>query len=69
MSEPIPESLKTPFVDAIKNYEMVAPKDRILVAVSGGKDSFTLLHLFGRLKEECFPDVTFAATKIRTDIT
>lgn len=69
MSQPVPAGLKEPFLEAIANYKMITPGDRVLVAVSGGKDSFTLLHLFGRLQQEVFPQVTFAATKIRTDIT
>jgi tRNA(Ile)-lysidine synthase TilS/MesJ len=48
---------------------MLEPGDQVLVAVSGGKDSFALLHLLGTLQAECFPEVTFTATKIRTDIT
>jgi tRNA 2-thiocytidine biosynthesis protein TtcA len=66
---PIPESLQKPFLDAIRDYRMIVPGDRVLVAVSGGKDSFTLLHLFGRLQETHFPDVEFIVTQIKTDIT
>ncbi len=69
MSTPIPAKLREPFLNAITDYGMLEPGDRVLVAVSGGKDSFSLLHLLGRLQEECFPEVTFIATKIRTDIT
>ena len=69
MSAPIPADLREPFLNAISDYKMLEPGDRVLVAVSGGKDSFALLHLLGRLQEECFPDVEFIATKIRTDIT
>ena len=69
MSTPIPVDLRDPFVNAIKDYQMLEAGDRVLVAVSGGKDSFALMHLFGRLQAECFPDVSFVATKIRTDIT
>lgn len=37
--------------DAIADFALVEEGDRILVAVSGGKDSYTLLHLLMRLRE------------------
>ena len=36
---------------AIDDFDLVEAGDRILVAVSGGKDSYTLLHLLNRLRQ------------------
>ena len=39
-------ALWTPFVKALKEFEMVKDGDRIAVAISGGKDSLLLSKLF-----------------------
>jgi len=44
----------------ISKYEMLNPKDKIMVAVSGGKDSVTLLHILTKI-ESAFPAVVLRA--------
>ena len=39
------QKLRRPIGKAIKNYNMIKDGDRVLVALSGGKDSLTMLHI------------------------
>lgn len=52
MSIPIspPKSLIRPIARAISEFGLIRPDDRVLVAVSGGKDSLSLLHALLHLK-------------------
>lgn len=43
------KQLWTPFIKAIKDYQLIEDGDRIAVAISGGKDSFILAKLFQEL--------------------
>lgn len=44
------------FIQAIKKYELLKPNDKILVCMSGGKDSFLMAKLFEELaKHSDFP--------------
>jgi len=47
----------------ISKYEMLRPNDMIMVAVSGGKDSITLLHILDKI-ENAFPDATLCAVTV-----
>ncbi|MCF0225558.1 MAG: tRNA 2-thiocytidine biosynthesis protein TtcA, partial [Fibrobacter sp.] len=44
------ESIWTPFITAIKRYELIKKNDRIAVCISGGKDSMLLAKLMQMLK-------------------
>jgi tRNA 2-thiocytidine biosynthesis protein TtcA len=45
-----PKSLLRPVGRAIKDFDMIREGDRILVGISGGKDSLSLLHLLLHLQ-------------------
>ena len=47
----------------ISRYEMFQPNDKIMVAVSGGKDSITLLHILNKI-EKAFPEATLCAVTV-----
>ena len=53
--------LFTPFVTAIKEYQLLSPGDRVAVCISGGKDSMLMAKLFQELQRHSdFPfDLTF----------
>jgi uncharacterized protein (TIGR00269 family) len=57
------KSIENKVRGTISKYEMFEPKDKIMVAVSGGKDSVTLLHILTKI-EKAFPDATLSAVTV-----
>ncbi len=57
------KSIENKVRGTISKYEMFGPKDKIMVAVSGGKDSVTLLHILTKI-EKSFPDATLSAVTV-----
>jgi tRNA 2-thiocytidine biosynthesis protein TtcA len=49
---------------ASHEYRLIEPNDRILVAVSGGKDSMTLLHLLREIKKRAPFDFSLVAVNL-----
>ena len=45
-----PTSLFRPFLEAVEEFKMIGDGDRVLVCLSGGKDSLSLLHVLRQFK-------------------
>jgi tRNA 2-thiocytidine biosynthesis protein TtcA len=50
--------------DTCRDYELLKPGDRVMVALSGGKDSYTLLHVLKQLARAHYPDVSLVAVHL-----
>jgi tRNA 2-thiocytidine biosynthesis protein TtcA len=63
--EPLEKRLGRAVARAITDFRMIEEGDRILVAVSGGKDSYTMLHLLRELQRKA--PVRFAMKVVNVD--
>ena len=54
-------TLRKPFVDAVKQYRLVQPGDKIAVCISGGKDSMLLALLMQDLQRTVGFSLVFLA--------
>ena len=43
-------SVEKKLQDSVKKYKLITPKDKVVVGVSGGKDSLTILYLLQKWK-------------------
>ncbi|MEJ2180474.1 MAG: ATP-binding protein, partial [Gammaproteobacteria bacterium] len=75
MADPIPvtpikppKALLRPIGRAISDYNMIKAADKVLVAVSGGKDSLTLLHVLLHLKRNAPVDFEVGAITVDPQI-
>jgi len=60
---PLPKKLLKSITTAIMLYDMIRPNDTVMVALSGGKDSLTLLHALLQWQPQCaYPYKVVAAT-------
>lgn len=50
--------------DTCQEYSLLAPGDHVLVAMSGGKDSYTLLYVLQKLVRAQYPDVRLTAVHL-----
>merc|ERR1719494_1342111 len=45
-----PKSIFKPAVEALEEFQMIRPNDRVLLCLSGGKDSLSMLHMINQYK-------------------
>lgn len=50
--------------DTCRDYDLLQPNDHVLVALSGGKDSYTLLQVLSQLTRAQYPSVRLTAVHL-----
>jgi tRNA(Ile)-lysidine synthase TilS/MesJ len=64
----MPKTLMRPIGQAVTEFEMIKEGDRVLLGLSGGKDSLTLLHALRHLQRHAPIQFTIAATTVYPEI-
>ena len=64
----MPKSLMRPIGQAVVEFEMIKEGDRVLLGLSGGKDSLTLLHALRHLQRHAPIRFSIAAITIDPEI-
>lgn len=64
MSKKLEYKIRKLVGQAISDFKMIKPHDRLLVAISGGKDSWALLHILNQLKQRAPIPFTLVAVNI-----
>jgi tRNA(Ile)-lysidine synthase TilS/MesJ len=64
----MPKTLMRPIGQAVTEFEMIKEGDRVLLGLSGGKDSLTLLHALRHLQRHAPIQFTIAATTVDPEI-
>ena len=45
-------NMKNKVIETIKKYNLIEPKDKIVLGVSGGPDSISMLNILNEIKDE-----------------
>jgi tRNA(Ile)-lysidine synthase TilS/MesJ len=64
----MPKTLMRPIGQAVTEFEMIKEGDRVLLGLSGGKDSLTLLHALRHLQRHAPIQFTIAAITVDPEI-
>jgi tRNA 2-thiocytidine biosynthesis protein TtcA len=64
MVSPTELRLRRQMARAVKDFDMVRPGDKVMVAVSGGKDSLVMLRLFAQMQKRVPFDFRFVAVNL-----